>query len=485
MRRIAFVVCLILAIAIAAAELVVAQSIIRTALVPPFRVSTNAQPALRLFLPCSTGGSVADTLDVSAKILASSKIVQMFSGKVSCGPAVQLIPLDVSAVYTDADKPSDRSLRQLDISIRLTALGFEQHHEYEVVDNRSVGSSSKVLSTRLLDGAFLDLYHFSDQEALFYPNSKLKNMTASDWDDQIRFMAQAGIRTGIIQALFFCNEYINHNADETCDNYARFGEAFYPSEVYPRQFPFVQTGYDRVEAILSAADKYGVNIFLGVGMWAWFDYGDQSLCWHQRVTRELYAKYGHHKSLYSFYVAGEMAGDFFLSYPPYYQKDIVQKMARFFAGYKKLVHEELNAAHMPISFACNSFFWNLHASQWQQVLQAGVDVLLPFGMARKTPPGWETLPSIIETSNKAGTRVWVDLEMFQEGPLNANGTLVPKTGEEMIAEIRKYDSVENVAGYEFTGHMDHPTESRVHLGGDKAAQLYVEYMKYYQGFLKA
>jgi hypothetical protein len=48
---------------------------------------------------------------------------------------------------------------------------------------------------------------------------------------------------------------------------------------------------DSLEAILSEADKQGMNVFLGVGLFAWFDFSSTSLEWHKEVAKELWDMY--------------------------------------------------------------------------------------------------------------------------------------------------------------------------------------------------
>ena len=83
-----------------------------------------------------------------------------------------------------------------------------------------------VRSTRLLDGAFVDIVHWSASEGTPF-NEGLRRMTAADWGGQIADMAVAGIRTATLQALFINNMY--PDTAPTCDNYP--GVALYPSAV--------------------------------------------------------------------------------------------------------------------------------------------------------------------------------------------------------------------------------------------------------------
>lgn len=446
-------------------------------IIPPQRVSTGVKPVLQLYWSCEQAKVNNGQITVTATDLSQpqGKYTLLKQG-VHCTNHVLRFPLDVSVVF-GVGRVSQADLADIRIDIELD-LGLYAPKEYSTIEYQVVNNKkqySNVLSTRLLDGTFIDLYHFSETEALYY-DTKLKNMTAQDWDDQIKYMAQNGIKIAIIQALFLNNDYVIDNVNETCDNYGKTGQAFYPSKIYPKRFPFKDMVTDKVEVILSAADKYGINVFMGLGIFAWFDYRNESLCWSKRIAKEIYEMYGHHKSLYGWYIAQEMAGDFFYGGRFYYPQ-VVSDMIHFFSEFKKFANS-MNPL-MPIMTACNSYNWDKHANDWVKILEH-VDIVTPFGMAR-VDPEWHTLSTIVQVCNKIGTRVWVDMEMFAEAPLITRGVLVPKTTEELIAEIRKYDNVEQICGYEFTGLMDSP-ESKVHLGGDAASALYVGYGKYYSNF---
>ena len=41
---------------------------------------------------------------------------------------------------------------------------------------------------------------------------------------------------------------------------------------------------------MTEADRRNMNVFLGIGMFAWFDFTTESLEWHKRVAKELLGK---------------------------------------------------------------------------------------------------------------------------------------------------------------------------------------------------
>ena len=122
-------------------------------------------------------------------------------------------------------------------------------------------------------------------------------MTDAQWHEMVRSMHNIGMDVIVIQEVFRNQEYVGQHKMNV-DNYP--GKAFYPSELYPDRVPIM--AHDPLEAILSEADKLGMSVMMGVGMFAWFDFSAESLEWHKQVAKELWNKYGSHPSFYSFYI---------------------------------------------------------------------------------------------------------------------------------------------------------------------------------------
>jgi hypothetical protein len=102
------------------------------------------------------------------------------------------------------------------------------------------------------------------------------------------------------------------------------GTFFYPSQIefYDREVKRQTRGrdcrFDMVEAILSQADKHGKHVFLGLGrggdlglLWefekpGWQKRNEEAVALSTRIARELWQKYGHHRSFYGWYLTHEM-----------------------------------------------------------------------------------------------------------------------------------------------------------------------------------
>ena len=320
-------------------------------------------------------------------------------------------------------------------------------------------------STQLLDGCWISLYHWSEDEGRHF-NQDLGRLSAQEWRQQIHAMKRVGIQHVIIQNVFECDEYAGkHHMDLASYK----GKAYYPSRAYKARHRLGTE--DPIEAILAAADEVQMDVFLGVGLFAWFDFSTTSLRWHKTITRELFDRYGQHPSLYGWYVSEEIFGSLYHEWEfvkPQHHSDI----RKFFKSYQQFVRKLTPTK--PIALAPNNERFEKYPREWREILEH-VDILIPFGFARDAEH--MNLAAVASICQASGTRCWVDLEIFA-WPLDDG--LVPKPCPDLIKEIRTYDQLEQIYGYQFTGIMNPPESSR-DLGGEKAKTLYRDYHQYYQG----
>lgn len=412
--------------------------------IPAYRISNRVSPEIRVY-------SSEDALKMELSVIKKDEILKKQDYKIDKG---------LNRLYC--------SLEGLKGRIKFSFEFFKDNekvhtfaYNYEVID-------SSCRSTTLIDGCWVSIYHWSEDEARWF-NKDLRRLTDEDWKDKIRDMNRVGIKGVIIQNLFYCNEYAGQH-DMTVETYR--GKAFYPSKIYPERFDIAAK--DPVEAILSAADECEMNVFLGVGLFAWFDFSEESLKWHKRVTEELFEMYGHHKSLYGWYISEEMFGSLYYEYP-YLKGSDYKNIVNFFEDYTSFVRELTPTK--PVALAPNNIRFHEFEKEWKEIL-VNVDILIPFAFARD--PEHLNIKEIADICNACGTHFWVDMEMFA-WPLD-NG-LVPKSTEELIKEIRMYDDVEQIYGYQYTGIMNSP-DFKYELGGEKTRELYTGYYEYYRSVME-
>lgn len=413
--------------------------------VPSRRISTNGKVEFRL------ATSSAVSVSVSAKFSdGTQKIIGEFPLKQNL--KLTKIHPDTTGLIGEFDwilEFRDASGNVIDTQIQ----------NYEIV-------KSDVHSTRLLDGCWISVRHWSPVESRYFKDG-LEQMTDNDWKEHIYQMHKAGITTVLIQNMFdtdFPHYHVNEHP-MTADTYE--GEAYYNSAVYPRRRENMKEK-DPLEAILTAADECGMAVWPGVGIYAMFDFSPDSLLWHKRVAKEYIERYGHHKSFYGFYISEEIFG--YLYYDcPYAPDELYKDIQNFFREFRVFAHEL--APTKPVALAPSNIDMHKYPTEWGGILE-NLDIIIPFGFARSP----NNVAEIIEMCKNYDTHFWCDLEIFKF-PFD-NGALVPKDIDALIKEIRDYDELEQIYGYQFTGLMNEPGKNKYNLGKKDTEDLFAGYYKY-------
>jgi len=321
---------------------------------------------------------------------------------------------------------------------------------------------SSVRSTGRIDGAWTGFYHWSEDEGRLW-NAEIQKMTDQQWRELVRAMHDIRMDVIVIQEVFRNQQYRGRHSIEQ-QGYE--GKAFYPSRLYSGRMP-IAAG-DPVEAILSEADRLGMHVFMGVGLYAWFDFSPASLQWHRNVAGELWTMYGHHPSFYGWYVSEEIAGN--LGGTPQTWREIVD----FFRAFRAFVRGL--APDKPVMLASNSHQVDKAVEVYPQLLEH-LDILCPFGFHRPPPgdlPGERAAVILQKLCDQAGAHLWMDLEVFLFGQ---GGALYPRPIEGLIDDLRRFPAFEKVLCYQFPGLMNAPSAS-ITPGGPATVKLYRDYGRF-------
>ena len=330
---------------------------------------------------------------------------------------------------------------------------------------------SSIRSTQMISGAWAGIYHWSEIEGKHW-NNDIKKMTDGQWKEMVRAMHKIDMDMIVVQEVFRNEQYVGKHS-QTVENYA--GKAFYPSALYSERMPI--TAKAPLEAIFSEADKNDMQVLVGVGMYAWFDFTSESLKWHKRVAKELWELYGHHKSFYAFYISEESGGGL-----DNWEKTAEQRQQRkddivnFFKEMKAYCNSF--APGKPIMLATNSFEVPNGMDTYPKLLDY-LDILCPFGFARMPKgdlTGKETADLLQDVCDKKGAHLWFDLEAFLFNPDNS---LYPRPIEEIVHDLNLFDNFEKILCYQFPGVFNDPKMS-IRIGEESTIKLF----KGYQNYLK-
>lgn len=374
--------------------------------------------------------------------------------------------------------------RSAGIYYRHPTAGWTGHHRVILVATSSAGTvrtdrelevlPSDIRSTRTIDGAWLGIVHWSDEEGRYW-NNDIRKLTDDDWRQQIRGMRNLGMDTVVIQETFRNQEYYGRNNIATT---GYKGLAYYPSALFPGRVQI--TAKDPLEAILTEADQLNMNVFLGVGMYAWFDFSRDSLEWHKKVAKELWQRYGHHPSFYGWYVAEETYGSLIPDQGEPAKDRYRQEVTTFFAEFQAFARQL--APEKPIMLAPNAHGMRESQNIWPTVLKH-LDIVCPFAFHR-IPEGdltgeqsaaiWQSM------ADQAGAHLWMDMEAF----LFEDRALIPRPIDGLVQDLRRFPNFEKILCYQYPGLFNSP-ESRIKPGGQRTVDLYRDYQKYLEGTRKS
>lgn len=165
----------------------------RASILPPFRCSKNYQPQISVLLD----EQGAYTIKVSAVSQEFNLDILKKSFSVSEDYLVQKFRLSLQSILE-----GDFEFHVV-VSWNETTV-IDQKIPYQVIN-------TQVTSTRLLDGAWIDIYHYDNDEGRPY-NYELAKMTPKDWDDEIRFMSG---RYYLLNGIYLHHNFLFRNRNQS------------------------------------------------------------------------------------------------------------------------------------------------------------------------------------------------------------------------------------------------------------------------------
>lgn len=356
---------------------------------------------------------------------------------------------------------------------------------------------SSVWSTGRLGGAWVGVSSWSETEGLYW-NQELARFTEADWRDLVRGMKALGLSTIIIQETWrndTCYGIHYHQMTEANYRSTYAGRAYYPSKLWPARMPGLE---DPIGVILDEAGRQDMQVLLGLGMYAHFDYSPGSLAWHREVLRELWALYGHHPALYGWYVSEELNGGIRPHEERYWDK--TEEFRADVLTFFETLHGDIRALapHTVLMLAPNASHVGEAAAVWPKLVRH-CDILCVQGYQR-APVGrlsvQESLRLMQEWCDAVGCHHWMDFELFgfehpdKPGPqregffkILPDGTqdwiptpLIPQTIGRIREELARLNTFEFVCAYQYPGLLCAPG-SRLTPGGNRAVQLYKDLLE--------
>ncbi len=311
-----------------------------------------------------------------------------------------------------------------------------------------------------IEGSWFEFQHHSAAEGKYW-NPALEKFTTEQWKEKIQEIAEAGLKYLVLLDV------------------AIYGKSFYPTKLLPQHTLGCP---DPLEAILSAADEYGIRFFVSNGFFG--DWTNPVLLMKDpeiqklrfQAMNEVAAGYAHHRSFYGWYYPNEtgIAGHYdqvFINYVNSSSAEaakLTPKAKTLIAPYgtRNIIPDETYVRQLE----------QLHVDFIAYQDEIGVEKTA----VEESAAYFERLYQLHHKASSA--KLWADVEVFRfEGPVYKSA-LLPASPERVIRQLEAVSPyVEKILIYQYTGMINHP-ESKALAGHPDSVNLFRGLAK--KGYLK-
>jgi len=306
-----------------------------------------------------------------------------------------------------------------------------------------------------ISGSWFEFQHPSKVEGAAW-NAACASFTGEHWDAKIREIAQVGMEYLVLMGTALDNR------------------SFVPTTIFPQWHLACP---DPLEAVLAAADKYGVKFFIGAGFYGNWG-GPKAISdpvaakKRVRAIEEITRSYSHHRSFHG-----------------WYWPDEVKILPRFSAPFVQYVNTSSRLArqltpHARILIAPYGTRLAVPDDEYVRQLEAlDVDFVAyqdEVGVRKSTV---EETPRFYEGLRKAHDRarrsaIWADVEIFRcEGEVYKSA-LLPAPFSRVLRQMEAVSPwVDKILVYQYQGMMNQPG-SAAFCGTPESTKLYTAYVNW-------
>ena len=320
---------------------------------------------------------------------------------------------------------------------------------------------SKIRSTKRIDGSWFEFYHWSEDEGRFW-NKDIIKLSNNQWGELIKGMHDIDMNIVVIQELFRNQKYVGQH---TMESTGYTGFPYYNSKIYPLKpdqslLDNVENGMSSenypkwkniaadsaLESVLSEADKNGMKVFLGVGMYAWFDFYSGIAGLVKKSCKGIMGEIWYHINHF-------MAGIFQVKLQEILETIKTGKLNLSTSSRNLQAYVRTLAPDKPVMLATNCHDIK-NSDGFYPAFLKNLDILCPFGFHRMPEndyTGKEAAKILQDYCDNAGSHLWMDLEVFLFGKNNA---LYPRPVDQVVVDLLMFDNFEKICCYSYTGLMN-------------------------------
>jgi len=306
-----------------------------------------------------------------------------------------------------------------------------------------------------ISGSWFEFQHHATVEGVDW-NPECACFTSQQWEEKIKEIADVGMEYAALMAT------------------ALYYRAFFPTKIFA---PWRLACADPMEAVLTAADKYGVKFFIGGGFYG--DWESDKIVSDPVAARkrlqaieELTRLYSRHKSFYGWYWPNEAFIDRYYS----------QEFIRYVNTCSRLARQL--TPHARILIAPYGTRVAVPDDKYVRQLESlDVDIIAyqdEVGVRKSTP---EETPRFYEGLRKAHDRaqraaIWADVEIFKCEGAVYKSALLPAPFSRVLRQLGAVSPwVDKILVYQYQGMMNQPG-SAAFCGSPESAKLYTAYVNW-------
>ena len=320
---------------------------------------------------------------------------------------------------------------------------------------RSMNSAPASAAVKPISGSWFEFQHHATVEGVDW-NPACARFTCQQWDAKIKEIADVGMEYLVLLAT------------------ALYFRSFFPTMIFPQ---WKLACSDPLEAVLSAADKYGVKFFIGGGF-----YGDwqsaniisdpEAAKKRLQAIEEVTRLYSHHRSFYGWYWPNEA----FIN--RYYSEQFIQyvntcsRLARQLTPQARIMIAPYGTR---VAIPDDKYVRQL-ASLDVDVVAYQDEVGVRKSKAEETSAFYEGLRKAHDRAQRAA--IWADVEIFEFERTVYESALLPASFERVLRQLEAVSPwVDEILVYQYQGMMNKPG-SAAFAGSPQSTTLYTAYVNW-------
>jgi hypothetical protein len=318
---------------------------------------------------------------------------------------------------------------------------------------RSMNPVPASAAVKPISGSWFEFQHHATVEGVDW-NPACAAFTCRQWDAKIKEIADVGMDYLVLMCT------------------ALYYRSFFPTTIFPQ---WKLTCSDPLEAVLSAADKYGVKFFIGGGF-----YGDwqsakiisdpEAAKKRLQAIEEITKLYSHHRSFYGWYWPNEAFIDRYYSDQFIQYVNTCSRLARQLTPQVRIMIAPYGTR---VAVPDDKYVRQL-ASLDVDVVAYQDEVGVRKSKVEETSAFYEGLRKAHDRAQRGA--IWADVEIFEFERAVYESALLPASFARVLRQLEAVSPwVDKILVYQYQGMMNKP-DSAAFAGSPQSTALYTAYV---------